>query len=577
MASVPTHLPYTSKDEVISIDQETTSVTSSDNVNENMIRHHINKISALKRTSIYSFLTTPGREALNNIRQAKLNPNSNTNNPVSYKFDVTNNSIAEKYILTHFWNFITFKFFPEWLAPNLITFSGFICILLVFLLININTFYLKPLIELSSSQGYSSVYNMNLILVSLLIFFYNTLDGCDGKQARRTGSSSPLGELFDHGVDALSLTVLTLCMLMVLGEIPPNLLIGMILVHIIMMLAFYTAHWEHFHTNTFYMGHICASDGQFAVIGVYLITFIYNVFIQDSKISSIVALWQSNQLFGLFSFGALVLIITMFGTVISPITSVFHVISFYRNVSQNIEKDLRQSQELDETNISILEEEEEQQQSNRPQRDFTKYSNLRFKKDVTNASVDLLILFIFFALYLTMCVLSGLTVIDKTKGTTFLEENYVILMVIGGLTFGVFLTTMNIARVTSQPFPRFTKQYVLTLTPIAIFILNNFTRVLSVNTNAFINEKVLLLLILVWDICFYLLFAVSTVSEFCECLGIKAFKLVHHSSNSNTTSSVSQVVVHDTSLRVDSDSSEDEGPISSSNGKHNSTNLVENI
>lgn len=31
-----------------------------------------------------------------------------------------------------------------------------------------------------------------------------TLDALDGKQARRTGSSSSFGELFDHGCDAVS-------------------------------------------------------------------------------------------------------------------------------------------------------------------------------------------------------------------------------------------------------------------------------------------------------------------------------------------------------------------------------------
>jgi ethanolaminephosphotransferase len=30
------------------------------------------------------------------------------------------------------------------------------------------------------------------------------LDEMDGKQARRTGNSSPLGMLFDHGVDAFT-------------------------------------------------------------------------------------------------------------------------------------------------------------------------------------------------------------------------------------------------------------------------------------------------------------------------------------------------------------------------------------
>ncbi len=35
------------------------------------------------------------------------------------------------------------------------------------------------------------------------LFAYQTLDNIDGKQARRTRSSSPLGELFDHVSDAM--------------------------------------------------------------------------------------------------------------------------------------------------------------------------------------------------------------------------------------------------------------------------------------------------------------------------------------------------------------------------------------
>ncbi|MBP5977864.1 CDP-alcohol phosphatidyltransferase family protein, partial [Brasilonema sp. CT11] len=31
------------------------------------------------------------------------------------------------------------------------------------------------------------------------LFFYQTMDNLDGRQARRTGASSPLGQLFDHG------------------------------------------------------------------------------------------------------------------------------------------------------------------------------------------------------------------------------------------------------------------------------------------------------------------------------------------------------------------------------------------
>lgn len=34
---------------------------------------------------------------------------------------------------------------------------------------------------------------------ALGLFAYQTFDAIDGKQARRTGTGSPLGELFDHG------------------------------------------------------------------------------------------------------------------------------------------------------------------------------------------------------------------------------------------------------------------------------------------------------------------------------------------------------------------------------------------
>lgn len=42
------------------------------------------------------------------------------------------------------------------------------------------------------------------LLCAAGIFIYQTLDAIDGKQARRTNSASPLGELFDHGCDSLS-------------------------------------------------------------------------------------------------------------------------------------------------------------------------------------------------------------------------------------------------------------------------------------------------------------------------------------------------------------------------------------
>ena len=44
------------------------------------------------------------------------------------------------------------------------------------------------------------------LLAAVGLFFYQSLDAIDGKQARRTGTSSPLGELFDHGCDSVSVS-----------------------------------------------------------------------------------------------------------------------------------------------------------------------------------------------------------------------------------------------------------------------------------------------------------------------------------------------------------------------------------
>lgn len=39
---------------------------------------------------------------------------------------------------------------------------------------------------------------------------YRMLDEMDGKQARKTGNSSPLGLLFDHGCDSFTTALLTI-------------------------------------------------------------------------------------------------------------------------------------------------------------------------------------------------------------------------------------------------------------------------------------------------------------------------------------------------------------------------------
>jgi phosphatidylglycerophosphate synthase len=110
-----------------------------------------------------------------------------------YKYEAPRLSILERLYLDKFWNLLAARVYPPWLAPNVITMCGGLCILLA-----------------AATAGWHSpalrgecpfwVYGLN----ALLLFAYQSLDGSDGKQARKTHTGSPLGELMDHGVDSFT-------------------------------------------------------------------------------------------------------------------------------------------------------------------------------------------------------------------------------------------------------------------------------------------------------------------------------------------------------------------------------------
>lgn len=78
--------------------------------------------------------------------------------------------------------------------PNLITLTGF-CASLSGLLCAL--LYSNWMTETLARWQYA--------YISFVLVFYMAMDAVDGKQARKTGTSSPLGQLFDHGCDAINL------------------------------------------------------------------------------------------------------------------------------------------------------------------------------------------------------------------------------------------------------------------------------------------------------------------------------------------------------------------------------------
>lgn len=168
-----------------------------------------------------------------------------------YHFKVINLSIAENYLLERFWQWVTMTFYPEWLAPNLITLGGFMLMLFAHVLL----WSCYPLVLDEGAVHAQWKYRLCCIISSICLFLYQTLDGSDGKQARRTKQSSPLGEVFDHGVDAVCLTI-HVCILCLLTLRTPE-FSWYSWIHLVgMWFAFFTAHFEHLHTKCFYVGYL---------------------------------------------------------------------------------------------------------------------------------------------------------------------------------------------------------------------------------------------------------------------------------------------------------------------------------
>jgi hypothetical protein len=91
-------------------------------------------------------------------------------------------------LMNPIWVFLTERLIPLWMAPNMVTsLGGLHCALSYFVVRYFSRDYDEP------------VPDWVILLCAYCSFSCYTLDCMDGKQARRTHQSSPLGQLFDHG------------------------------------------------------------------------------------------------------------------------------------------------------------------------------------------------------------------------------------------------------------------------------------------------------------------------------------------------------------------------------------------
>ncbi|KFQ39099.1 Cholinephosphotransferase 1, partial [Mesitornis unicolor] len=120
------------------------------------------------------------------------------------------------------------------------------------------------------------------ILSALGLFIYQSLDAIDGKQARRTNSSSPLGELFDHGCDSIStvFVVLGACIAIRLGTNPDWLFFCCF----VGLFMFYSAHWQTYVSGILRFGKVDVTEVQIAITMLLLISACGGTAIWDYKV-----------------------------------------------------------------------------------------------------------------------------------------------------------------------------------------------------------------------------------------------------------------------------------------------------
>jgi len=174
----------------------------------------------------------------------------------NYKYSSVDHSLTSKYVLKPFYNNVVIKCFPLSMAPNLITLTGFFFVVVNFITL---LWYNPSLDQDCPSWVYYSW--------AVGLFLYQTFDAVDGTQARRTRQSGPLGELFDHGVDAVntSLEVLLFAGSQNMGQ-------GWKTVATLFasLLTFYVQTWDEYHTKTLTLGIV---NGP--VEGILILVFVY--------------------------------------------------------------------------------------------------------------------------------------------------------------------------------------------------------------------------------------------------------------------------------------------------------------
>ncbi|EJC98650.1 uncharacterized protein FOMMEDRAFT_113814 [Fomitiporia mediterranea MF3/22] len=235
-----------------------------------------------------------------------------------YQYKGVDKSILSRYVLNPFWNQLV-KLWPKSVAPNTITLTGLSLVFINFLML----LYYDPY-YLTAKHGVDMPRWIYFTWAAGL-FMYQSLDAIDGKQARRTQMSGPLGEMFDHGCDAINTTLgaILTCYALNLGRSWWT-----IASQVASLANFYLTTWEEYHTGQLFLGVFSGPvEGILMIVGLFIVTGFYGPEFWDQGILSILHL---GSLTNILPDVPLNIVFLYFGGV----GLAFNIFTSYRNVHQ---------------------------------------------------------------------------------------------------------------------------------------------------------------------------------------------------------------------------------------------------
>eukprot|EP00559_Dactyliosolen_fragilissimus_P004031 CAMPEP_0184859362 /NCGR_PEP_ID=MMETSP0580-20130426/4371_1 /TAXON_ID=1118495 /ORGANISM="Dactyliosolen fragilissimus" /LENGTH=418 /DNA_ID=CAMNT_0027355961 /DNA_START=64 /DNA_END=1317 /DNA_ORIENTATION=+ len=162
-----------------------------------------------------------------------------------FQYNGADNSPIYQYILSPLAAFLVDHATPKSLAPNSITLLGLCCMISSYLII----WYHCPLYREEDDSKIKIVPEWIFLWNGIAMLIYQTLDNMDGKQARRTGSSSPLGLLFDHGCDAINIIFGSVNWIAAMNLNVMDHTLQIWIIVFVSKFAFFVATWEEYHTG----------------------------------------------------------------------------------------------------------------------------------------------------------------------------------------------------------------------------------------------------------------------------------------------------------------------------------------